>query len=102
MKVRKLRWRNDNFRTHATATQVGVAQHELGRGLCPAENRSTLLLLLSATGPFVHCGPSSFLGGLLFGAALFVAFLDMRGLPLLFAGVTGFISSGHNDEYHSS
>jgi hypothetical protein len=53
--------------------------------------------LFSAVGFFVHGGPSSALGFVLGDATLLVAFLDVFGHPLLFVGVTRFISTGHGN-----
>jgi hypothetical protein len=51
--------------------------------------------LLPAVRFLVHGRPSAPFGLLLRNAAVFVAFLDVLGLALLLAGVTGFVAAGH-------
>jgi hypothetical protein len=61
-----------------------------GWSACHGRYRSS-----SPTGVFVDRGPCA-AGGFPFGhAAMFIAFFDMFSLPLLLAGVRGFIAAGH-------
>ncbi len=50
---------------------------------------------LAATGHFIDGGPGPAFGFAHAGTALFIAVLDVRGLALLFGGVTPFISAWH-------
>ena len=51
---------------------------------------------LAAAGHFIYRGPSAAFGFADTGAAIFISFFDMFGLPFLFVGVTGFVSLWHN------
>ena len=53
--------------------------------------------LLAAVGFLVDGGPSSALGFIFGDAALFVTLFDMLGHPLLLAGITRFVSTGHGN-----
>jgi len=51
--------------------------------------------LLAAAGEFVHRGPSSRLRRFHAGTALLITGFDVRRLPLLLVGITGFIALRH-------
>src|SRR5215213_2028602 len=76
--------------------------------LLPALLRGGFVLPLAAAGAAllaaprgrVDRGPRAPLGLLLRHAAVFVALLDVLGLPLLLAGVTAFVASRHTSTLH--
>jgi len=56
--------------------------------------------LLAAAGEFVHRGPSSRLRRFHAGTALLITGFDVRRLPLLLVGITGFIALRHGGYFN--
>lgn len=82
------------FRTEGAAISAAL-QHVIG--LAPAR-----AALLTAVILLVDGGPCPALGFVLRNTALLVAFLDLRGLALLLAGVAGFVTTRHVSVSHRS
>src|SRR5215213_3450132 len=87
------------FLARGFLTRGLLAAALLARGFLRAALRSLAALLAAPRGR-VDRGPRAPLGLVLRDAAVFVALLDVLGLPLLLAGVTAFVASRHTSTLH--